>query len=260
MVLCEYMEKACFLVRWDPSNSFSLLEMPYTWNGRKGLCNWSNPIKIIFISFPSDDSLIRCSCLSINGHEEVWIGILYFMRFFRNFFCTQFIELRMDPEVPPSLVDKVNVVAENPLTRFVLKDYPLSVFGQLRVNAIPSSFLFFLFFFFFPFLFASALYVYSCVPWLHPISFKCSLINGGLFVYQNRRKKKRPIQCLDILSLQCCTLVIRIIEPWLICMERVVICYFHLEKCKTWELSFASLPVHKWCTVGAFLPHVESCI
>ena len=54
----------------------------------------------------------------------------------------------MDPEVPPSLVDKVNVVAENPLTRFVLKDYPLSVFGQLRVNAIPSSFLIFLFFFF----------------------------------------------------------------------------------------------------------------
>ncbi|KAL6318942.1 hypothetical protein AAG906_001415 [Vitis piasezkii] len=35
----------------------------------------------------------------------------------RNFFWTRFIELRMDPEVPPSLVDKVNVVAENPLTR-----------------------------------------------------------------------------------------------------------------------------------------------
>ncbi|RVW14644.1 Transcription factor bHLH47 [Vitis vinifera] len=57
------------------------------------------------------------------------------MRFFRNFFCTQFIELRMDPEVPPSLVDKVNVVAENPLTRFVLKDYPLSVFGQEFINS-----------------------------------------------------------------------------------------------------------------------------
>ena len=39
MVLCEYMEKACFLVRWDPSNGFSLLEMPYTWNGRKWLRN-----------------------------------------------------------------------------------------------------------------------------------------------------------------------------------------------------------------------------
>ena len=48
------------------------------------------------------------------------------------FVCTQFIELRMDPEVPHPLVDKVNVVAEDPSTRFVLKDNPLSVFGQLR--------------------------------------------------------------------------------------------------------------------------------
>lgn len=71
----------------------------------------------------------------------------------------------MDPEVPPSLIDKVNVVAENPLTRFVLKDYPLSVFGQLRINAIPYSFFFFSLFC----LLLHFMYIpvyYDCTPFL----------------------------------------------------------------------------------------------
>ena len=57
--------------------------------------------------------------------------------------------------------------------------------------------------------------------------------------------RKRKDQFLDKLLLLCCTLVIRIIEPGVIGMERDIICYLHIEKCRTWELSIASLPVQK---------------
>lgn len=112
------------------SNGFSSLEMIYTWNGKK----WF--MQLIELSFAGDwffDSLISLSWFMIRGQwgSLNWFLTFYvFFFFFQEFFCSCSIHWGMDLEVPPPLVDKVNMVADDPLTRFVLDDNPLSVFRQ----------------------------------------------------------------------------------------------------------------------------------
>lgn len=109
------------------SNGFSSLEMIHL--KRKEMIyatDWTFISWWLILSF-IDLSLLLHDSWSVRKFELVSYVLCFF---FQEFFCLCSIHWGMDPEVPPPLVDKVNMVADNPLTRFVLDDNPLSVFRQ----------------------------------------------------------------------------------------------------------------------------------